>query len=168
MKLPLMGIRHSHLDRGLTLLLARTPGRFVGWIGRGAGRWFWTAVTWFGHWGIAAGASAFLRHPAPLRRCGDSAKAAAPAPRAALRPQHPLNMIRDVIMRELARKGRDPREELNDGCCPKADLAGATERAAQAAREGNSPEGRPLTTRAAISATGITWAVDIASMTRVA
>ena len=52
--------------------------------------------------------------------------------------------------------------------CPKADLAGATERAAQAAREGNSPEGRPLTTRAAISATGITWAVDIASMTRVA
>ena len=52
--------------------------------------------------------------------------------------------------------------------CPKADLTGATERAAQAAREGNSPEGRPLTTRAAISATGITWAVDIASMTRVA
>ena len=51
---------------------------------------------------------------------------------------------------------------------PEADLASATERAAQAAREGNSPEGRPFATRAAISATGMTWAVDIASMTRVA
>ena len=56
----------------------------------------------------------------------------------------------------------------NASSCPKCILAGATKRAAQAAREGNSPEGRPLTTRAAISATGITWAVDIASMTRVA
>src|SRR5271163_1264371 len=51
---------------------------------------------------------------------------------------------------------------------PETDLASATERAIQAAREGSSPEGRPLDTRAAISATGITWAVDIASMIRVA
>jgi hypothetical protein len=56
----------------------------------------------------------------------------------------------------------------NGSCCPETDFASATERAIQAAREGSSPEGRPLDTRAAISATGITWAVDIASMTRVA